>query len=35
MSNFTTFNVNDMVFIENIGYGTLMECGNLKSIALK
>jgi hypothetical protein len=35
MSTITTFSVNDMVFIDNIGYGTLMDCGKLKSISLK
>lgn len=35
MSNTTAFNINDMVFIENIGYGTLMDCGNLKAISVK
>lgn len=35
MSTFTTFNLNDMVFIEDIGYGTLMDCGQFKSIVAK
>lgn len=33
-SNFTTFNINDVVFVDNVGYGVLMDCGSLKSIAV-
>lgn len=33
--SFTTFNVNDIVFVDNIGYGTIMDCGNAKSVAVK
>ncbi len=35
MTTFTTFNVNDIIFVEGVGYGTLLQCGHLKSIAIK
>lgn len=33
--SFTTYSVNDMVFVDGIGYGTLVECGKGKSIEVK
>jgi hypothetical protein len=35
MTTFTTYNANDIVFIENIGYGTLMDYNKSKSAFLK
>lgn len=34
-SAYTTFNINDVVFVDNIGYGVLVDCGHLKTIATK
>lgn len=35
MSAYTTLTLNDMVFIEDIGYGTLVDCGQAKTIISK
>jgi hypothetical protein len=35
MASVTTFNVNDVVFVESVGYGTLMSCGVFNTITIK
>ena len=33
--SYTTFKPNDTVFVTNIGYGTLLSCGNFNVVSLK
>ena len=30
-----TFKPNDIVFVEDVGYGTLLDCGNLNAITIQ
>ena len=33
--SYTTFKPNDTVFVTNIGYGTLLDCGNFNVVSFK
>ena len=33
--SYINYNINDTVYVESIGYGTLTSCGNLERIVIK